>query len=109
MMLELVAPQCVFKTLSHANTYDKTYTQWICLLPAVDVVGKPKTIQFTVTCVTITIVQKIVILKSILDHGRSFSDRASYYLKNTLPISLKSIGLNSLTFVKIPVIRINSD
>jgi hypothetical protein len=41
----------------------------------VDVVGKHKTIQFTVTCVTITIVQKIVTLKSILDHGRSFSCR----------------------------------
>jgi hypothetical protein len=108
-MLELVAPQCVFKTLSHTNTYDKTYTQWICLLPAVDVVGKRKTIQFTVTCVMITIVQKIVILKSILDHGRSFSDRASSYLKNTLLRFLKSIGLNSLSFVKIPVVQINSD
>ncbi len=52
-------------------------TQWICLLPAVDVVGKHKTIQFTVTCVMITIVQKIVILKCILDHGRSFSCRLS--------------------------------
>jgi hypothetical protein len=41
------------------------------------VVGKLKTIQFTVTCVMITIVQKIVILKSILDHGRSSSCRLS--------------------------------
>jgi hypothetical protein len=68
-------PTMAFKTLSYANTYHETYTQWICLLPAVDVVGKHKTIQFTVTCVTITIVQKIVTLKSILDHGRSFSCR----------------------------------
>jgi hypothetical protein len=52
-------------------------TQWICLLPAVDVVGKRKTIQFTVTCAMITIVQKTVILKSMLDHGRSFSCRLS--------------------------------
>ena len=91
-----------FKLLNHANTYDKIYTQWICLLPAVDVVRKHKTIQFTVTCVTITIVQKTVILKSIRDHGRSFSDRASSYLKNTLHIFLKSIGLNSLSLVKTP-------
>ena len=66
-----------YQTLTHTNTYDKTYTQWICLLSAVDVVIKRKTIQFTVTCVMITFVQKIVILKSILDHGRSFSDPAS--------------------------------
>lgn len=52
-------------------------TQWICLLPAVGVVGKRKTIRFTVTCVMITIVQKTVILKSMLDHGRSFSCRLS--------------------------------
>jgi hypothetical protein len=75
IMFELVAPQCVFKTLSHENTYGNAYTQWIWLLPAVDVVGKHKTIQFTVTCVMITIVQKIVILKSMLDRGRSFSCR----------------------------------
>src|SRR5919106_5576658 len=86
-----------YQTLSHTNTYDNTYTQWICLLSAVDVVGKRKTIQFTVTCVMITIVQKIVILKCILDHGRSFSHPASSYLKNTLPIFLKSIALNSLS------------
>jgi hypothetical protein len=49
------------------------HTLWICLLPVVDVAGKHKTIQFTVTCVMITIVQKTVILKSMLDHGRSFS------------------------------------
>lgn len=102
-----IAAMC-YQTLSHTNTYDKTYTQWICLLPAVDVVGKRKTIQFTVTCVMITFVQKIVILKSILDHGRSFSGRASSYLKNTLPIFLKSIGVNSLS-LKIPVVQINSD
>jgi hypothetical protein len=102
-----IAAMC-YQTLSHTNTYDKTYTQWICLLSAVDVVIKHKTIQFTVTCVTITFVQKIVILKSILDHGRSFSSRASSYLKNTLPIFLKSIGLNSLS-LKIPVVQINSD
>jgi hypothetical protein len=70
-----IAAMC-YQTLSHTNTYDKTYTQWICLLPAVHVVGKRKTIQFTVTCVMITIVQKIVILKYMLDHGRSFNDRA---------------------------------
>ena len=66
-----------FKSLSHANTYDsnEAYTQWICLPPAVDVVRKRKTIQFTVICVMITIVQKIVILKSMLDLGRSFSYR----------------------------------
>jgi hypothetical protein len=57
--------------------------------------------------VMITIVQKIVILKSIRDHGRSFSDRASSYLKNTLPIFLKSIGLNSLS-LKSLVVQINS-
>jgi hypothetical protein len=91
-----------YQTLSHAKTFDKTYTQWICLLPAVDEVGKHKTIQFTVTCVTITIVQKTVILKSIRDHGRSFNHRASSFLKDTLPIILKSIGLNSLSCVKIP-------
>src|SRR5918999_224081 len=99
-----IAAMC-YQTLSHANTYDKTYTQWICLLSAVDVVGKRKTIQFTVTCVMITIVQKIVILKCILDHGRSFSKRASPYLKNSLLIFLKSIGLNSLS-LKIPVVQI---
>jgi hypothetical protein len=71
----MVTPQCAFKTLSYANAYDETYTQWICLLPVVDVVGKHKTIQFTVTCVMITIVQKIVTLKSIRDRGRSFSCR----------------------------------
>jgi hypothetical protein len=49
------------------------HTQWICHLPVVDVAGKHKTIQFTVTCVMITIVLKTVILKSMLDHGRSFS------------------------------------
>ncbi|MDQ4014553.1 MAG: hypothetical protein M3136_02175, partial [Thermoproteota archaeon] len=49
----IIAAMC-YQTLSHANTYDKTYTQWICLLSAVDVVGKRKTIQFTVTCVMIT-------------------------------------------------------
>ena len=76
-MLELLASGCDLKTLSHANMYDMTYTQWICLLSAVDVVGKRKTIQFTVTCVMITIVQKTVILKCILDHGRSFSDPVS--------------------------------
>ena len=72
-------PWYVLKNLSHANTYDsnEAYTQWICLLPAVGVVGKHKTIQFTVTCVTITIVQKTVILKSMLDLGRSFSCRLS--------------------------------
>jgi hypothetical protein len=96
-MLELLASGCDFKTLSHMNTYDETYTQWICLLSAVDVARKRKTIQFTVTCVMITIVQKTVILKCILDHGRSFSDPASSYLKNTLPIFLKSICLNSLS------------
>jgi hypothetical protein len=47
----------------------------------VDAVGKRKTIQFTVTCVMITIVQKIVILKSTLDHGRSFSNRTSQTAK----------------------------
>jgi len=51
------------------------HTQWICLLPVVDVAGKHKTIQFTVTCVMITIVQKTVILKSMLDLGRSFRCR----------------------------------
>jgi hypothetical protein len=102
MIFELVTPQCVFKTLSHGNTHDEIYTRWTCLLPAVDVVGKHKTIQFTVTCVTITIVQKIVILKSILDHGRSFSDRASSYLKNTLLRFFKTVSLNSLTFVNTP-------
>lgn len=84
-----IAARC-YQTLSHANTYDKTYTQWICLLPAVDVARRLKTIQFTVTCVTSTIVQKTVILKSILDHGRSFSDPASSYLKNTLHHSSKA-------------------
>jgi hypothetical protein len=103
-MLELLASGCDFKTLSHANTYDMTYTQWICLLSAVDVAGKHKTIQFTVTCVMITIVQKIVILKCILDHGRSFSNRALPYLKNSLLIFLKSIGLNSLS-LKILVVQ----
>jgi hypothetical protein len=71
----------------------------------VDVVRKRKTIQFTVTCVMITIVQKIAILKCILDHGRSFSDPALSYLKNTLPKFFKSIGLNSLS-LKIPVVQI---
>jgi hypothetical protein len=72
-------PWYVLRNLSHANTYDsnEAYTQWICLLPAVDVARKHKTIQFTVICVMITIVQKIVISKSMLDHGRSFSDPAS--------------------------------
>ena len=107
-MLELLASGCDFKTLSHMNTYDETYTQWICLLSAVDVARKRKTIQFTVTCVMITIVQKTVILKCILDHGRSFSDPASSYFKNTLPIFLKSICLNSLS-LKTPVVQINSD
>ena len=91
-----IAAMC-YQTLSHMNTYDETYTQWICLLSAVDVARKRKTIQFTVTCVMITIVQKTVILKCILDHGRSFSDPASSYFKNTLPIFLKSICLNSLS------------
>jgi len=58
--------------------------------------------------VMITIVQKTVILKCILDHGRSFSDPASSYLNNILPIFLKGIGLNSLS-LKIPVVPINSD
>ena len=97
-----------YQTLSHTNTYDKTYRQWICLLSAVDVVIKRKTIQFTVTCVMITFVQKIVILKNMLDRGRSFSGRASSYLNNTLPIFLKSIGLNSHS-LKIPLVQINSD
>jgi hypothetical protein len=72
-------PWYVLKNLSHANTHDtnEAYTQWICLPPAVDVVGKRKTIQFTVICVMITIVQKTVILKSMLDLGRSFSCRLS--------------------------------
>src|SRR5919106_1051587 len=72
-------PWYVLKNLSHANTHDtnEAYTQWICLPPAVDVVGKRKTIQFTVICVMITTVQKTVILKSMLGHGRSFSDPAS--------------------------------
>jgi hypothetical protein len=90
------------------NSYDETYTQWICLLSAVDVARKRKTIQFTVTCVMITIVQKTVILKCILNHGRSFSDPASFYLKDILPIFLKTMGLNSLS-LKIPVVPINSD
>ena len=90
------------------NTYDETYTQWICLLSAVDVARKRKTIQFTVTCVMITIVQKTVILKCILDHGRSFSDPASSYLNDILHIFLKTLGLNSLS-LKIPVVPINSD
>jgi hypothetical protein len=101
-----IAAMC-YQTLSHANTYDKMYTQWICLLPAVDVARRLKTIQFTVICVMITIVQKIVILKSMLDLGRSFSDPASSYVKkNTLNIFLKSVGLNSLSFVRIPVVQI---
>jgi hypothetical protein len=83
-MLELVAPYSAFKTLSHTNTYDKTHTQWICLLSAVDAVRKRKTIQFTVTCVMITIVQKIVILKYMLDHGRSFSRRLSSCLPSVI-------------------------
>src|ERR687897_3111087 len=91
-----VAAMC-YQTLSHMNTYDETYTQWICLLSAVDVARKRRTIQFTVTCVMITIVQKTVILKCILDHGRSFSDPASFYLKDILPIFLKTMGLNSLS------------
>jgi hypothetical protein len=72
-------PWYVLKNLSHANTHDtnEAYTQWICLLPAVDVVGKRKTIQYIVICVMTTIVQKTVILKSILDLGRSFSCRLS--------------------------------
>jgi hypothetical protein len=72
-------PWYVLKNLSHANTYgsNEAYTQWICLPPAVDVVGKRKTIQFIVTCVMIIIVQKTVILKSMLDLGRSFSCRLS--------------------------------
>jgi hypothetical protein len=84
-----IAAMC-YQTLSHANTYDKKYTQWTCLLPVVDVVRNHKTIQFTVICVMITIVQKIVILKSILDHGRSFNHLASSFLKDTLPIILKA-------------------
>jgi hypothetical protein len=71
-----IAAMC-YQTLSHGNTYDRTYIQWICLLLVVDVARKLKTIQFTVICVMITIVQKTVILKNMLDHGRSFSDPAS--------------------------------
>ena len=72
-------PSYVLKNLSHANTYDsnEAYAKWICLQPAVDVLGKRKTTQFTVICVMITIVQKAVILKSMLDLGRSFSCRLS--------------------------------
>jgi len=64
--------------------YDKT-SQWICLLPVVDVAGKHKTIQFTVTCVMITIVQKTVILKSMLDHGRSSSCQLFSYFSSVVP------------------------
>jgi hypothetical protein len=60
-------------------------TLWICLLPVVDVAGKHKTIQFTVTCVMITIVQKTVILKSMLDHGRSFSCPLFSYISSVVP------------------------
>jgi hypothetical protein len=49
------------------------------------VAGKHKTIQFTVTCVMITIVQKTVILKSMLDHGRSFSCHLSSYFSSVIP------------------------
>ena len=79
----LVPSQHVLKNLSHANPQIRHY-QWICLLPAVDVAGKHKTIQFTVTCVMITIVQKIVILRSMLDHGRSFSCRLSSYFPSVI-------------------------
>jgi uncharacterized membrane protein YhaH (DUF805 family) len=47
------------------------HLQWICLPSAVDVVGKHRTIQFTVTCVMIIIVQKAVILRNMQDRGRS--------------------------------------
>ena len=83
-----IAAMC-YQTLSHTNTYDKTYTQWICLLSAVDVVIKRKTIQFTVTCVTITIVQKTVILKSMLDPGRSFSESRLILLEEYLAYILE--------------------
>ena len=106
-MLELLASGCDFKTLSHMNTYDETYTQWICLLSAVDVARKRKTIQFTVTCVMITIVQKTVILKCILDHGRSISDPASSYLKNTFAYILEKYMFGFV--IKTPVVQINSD
>ena len=74
-------PWYVLKNLSHANKYDsnEAYTEWICLRPAVDVVEKRKTIQFTVICVMSTIVQKTVILKSMLDLGRSFRCRLPSY------------------------------
>jgi hypothetical protein len=61
------------------------HTQWICLLPVVDVAGKHKTILFTATCVMITIVQKTVILKSMLDHGRNFSCQLSSYFSLAVP------------------------
>jgi hypothetical protein len=63
----------------------------------VDVVEKRKAIQFTVTCVTVTIVQKIVILKGMLDYGRNFSDGPSSYPKDNFLIFLKGAGLNSLS------------
>ena len=61
------------------------HTQWTCLLPVVDVAGKHKTTQFTVTCVMITFVQKTVILKNMLDHGRSFSCQLSSYFSLAVP------------------------
>src|SRR5688572_26877760 len=88
-----IAAMC-YQTLSHMNTYDETYTQWICLLSAVDVARKRKTIQFTVTCVMITIVQKTVILKCILDHGRSFS----CLLSECLPSVIRRASLAKTKF-----------
>ena len=59
--------------------------KWICLLPAVAVAGKHKTILFTVTCVMITIVQKIVISRSTRDRGRNFSCRLSSCSSSVIP------------------------
>ena len=84
-------------------------SQWICLLYAVDVVEKHRTIQFTVTCVTITFVQKTVTLRNMQDHGRSIDCiiLISSQVKGRISFLVQSIPYTLLPFDILSIVHCN--
>jgi hypothetical protein len=52
--------------------------QWMGLLPAAVVAKRRKTIQFIVTCVTITFAQKTATFKNMQNRGRNTEYQSLY-------------------------------
>jgi hypothetical protein len=84
--------RCVEKTLFLSNANNNP---WTCLQRVPAAVRRLRTIRFFVICVTTTSVLKIVIWRSIRDHGRNIDLHSSvrksyqpYHKQSTVKIAL---------------------